>query len=499
MRRICGMSFWKKLTGAALTLFWILILQAAVMAAPAKVTGLNAEAIDSEGIRLTWNAAPGAAGYIVYMEDLQNKTELMRVNQPTCEVRVTANGAPLTTGMTYGFSVCAYEKDISVGASEGAVILGESSEKAEAAPVLKAPENLAYEGLNKKVIRLTWQTIPDADGYEIWRSNNKLTGFKKITTIKRGTTARYDNKKLKSNKVYYYKMRTFKKNGSRTLQSEFTEVLPAATKVKAPKLTSAKVTGGDTVLLKWKKSDGAEGYVIYRSTTKKKGYKKVMTVNGGKTTSAYVSGNKSGATYYYKIKACGNKKLTLTYSAYSNIKTATFNLLSFENETVTQKCQRIFGTNSYKKYASEAEAAANMSTIRVAVWDFASDGVTKVTKYKNVTVHKNIAPTVEQIFKEIYEGKEQFPIKSVGGYSYRGATSTSEHCEGLAIDINWEENYMIDNGKILSGKLYQPGVNPYSIPTNGEVAKIMKKYGFSQGLWPFKNRYDYMHFSYFGR
>ena len=196
--------------------------------------------------------------------------------------------------------------------------------------------------------------------------------------------------------------------------------------------------------------------------------------------------------------AYGNKKLKLTYSAYSNIKTATFNLLSFEGETYTQKCKRIFGTDSYRKYGSEAEAAANMTTVKIAVWDFAPDGVTKVTKYRYVTVHKNIAPTVEQIFKEIYEGTEQFPIKSIGGYSYRGASSSSEHCEGPAIDINWEENYMIDNGTILSGRLYQPGINPYSIPTNGEVARIMKKYGFSQGLWPYKNRYDYMHFSYFG-
>ena len=92
--------------------------------------------------------------------------------------------------------------------------------------------------------------------------------------------------------------------------------------------------------------------------------------------------------------------------------------------------------------------------------------------------------------------KERFPIKNVSGYTWRGESSNSEHCCGLAIDINWEENYLIDNGVIISGKCYQPGINPYSIPTNGEVAKIMNKYGFSQGIWG--NRCDYMHFSYFG-
>ena len=173
-----------------------------------------------------------------------------------------------------------------------------------------------------------------------------------------------------------------------------------------------------------------------------------------------------------------------------------FNLLASADETYQDKAQRIFGLPYYKKYASKEEADRHMVTIIVDVWDFTSDGVTKVTKQKAIVVHQNIAPTVKQIFKEIYEGEEKFPIKNVGGYSWRGESSNSEHCCGVAIDINWEENYLIDNGVIISGKLYEPGVNPYSIPTDGEVARIMNKYGFRQGIWG--NRCDYMHFSYFG-
>jgi len=47
------------------------------------------------------------------------------------------------------------------------------------------------------------------------------------------------------------------------------------------------------------------------------------------------------------------------------------------------------------------------------------------------------------------------------------------------------------------GKDWKPGRYPYSIPKDGEVARILEKYGFSQGLWG-KNNLDYMHFSYFG-
>ena len=102
----------------------------------------------------------------------------------------------------------------------------------------------------------------------------------------------------------------------------------------------------------------------------------------------------------------------------------------------------------------------------------------------------------EVIFKEIYEGKEKFPIKSVGGYSWRGNGSTSEHNQGTAIDINPNENYMIDDGRILAGSFWKPKKSKYSIPLNCETVRIMERYGFYRGFWG--NRKDYMHFSYFG-
>ena len=90
--------------------------------------------------------------------------------------------------------------------------------------------------------------------------------------------------------------------------------------------------------------------------------------------------------------------------------------------------------------------------------------------------------------------KQQTPIHAIGAYSYRGGRT--EHNEGLAIDINPDENYMIDNGTILAGSFWNPKKSPYSIPLKCDLVKIMKKYGFSRGFW--HNRKDYMHFSYFG-
>ena len=136
-----------------------------------------------------------------------------------------------------------------------------------------------------------------------------------------------------------------------------------------------------------------------------------------------------------------------------------------------------------------------MKTIKIKVWDINSKGK-KYTRKFYLTVQKNLAPSVKQMFKEIYKIKEKFPIHDIGCYSWRGDNSTSEHCIGAAIDINSNENYMIEDGKILAGSFWKPKKNKYSIPLKCSLVKILEKYGFQRGFWG--NRKDYMHFSYFG-
>ena len=357
------------------------------------------------------------------------------------------------------------------------------------------PMEFTGEGYNYKTIMLRWKAVPQATGYIIYRSNNEEYGYKKIKEIKRSSTVTFKDKKCKAGVVYFYKIFAYRGSGVTYEISEDPEPAASATLLKAPKLKSAKPYDAETVYLTWRKVTGAKGYAIYRSTSKNGAYKIIDYVTSPSASSAYLEDQENGYKYFYKIRAYANKKKKATWSDFSNIKSAKFDMLASSNETSIQKAKRIFGTSYYQKYSSQQEAESHMTTIKIAVWDFGSDG-TKVTKYLNLTVHENIAPTVSQIFKEIYEGEEKFPIKNIGGYSYRGDTSNSEHCEGLAIDINWEENALIDNGTVITGNYYKPGEDPYSIPTDGEVAKIMKKYGFSQGLWG--NRCDYMHFSYFG-
>lgn len=163
------------------------------------------------------------------------------------------------------------------------------------------------------------------------------------------------------------------------------------------------------------------------------------------------------------------------------------------------KYQRIFPSG--EPFASKEEADANIVTVEVPVWHLSGDGA-KVPSKAKLLVNKNLADDVVSIFTEIYEDPEQFPIKSVGGYSWRNTAGgrLSEHSYGTCIDINSNENYYChaETGTAITGSFWLPYENPYSIPADGSVVRIFAKYGWAWGGNAWTRLRDYMHFTYLG-
>lgn len=62
----------------------------------------------------------------------------------------------------------------------------------------------------KRKVTVSWKKLSGASGYVVYRSAKKSSGFKAVRTIKKGSTVRYTNTKLKKGKRYYYKVRAFR-------------------------------------------------------------------------------------------------------------------------------------------------------------------------------------------------------------------------------------------------------------------------------------------------
>ncbi|MCD8199665.1 MAG: L,D-transpeptidase family protein [Coriobacteriaceae bacterium] len=93
-----------------------------------------------------------------------------------------------------------------------------------------------------------------------------------------------------------------------TTATEFTA--PTIKKVTSPKYKRVKIT--------WKQVSGADGYLLYRSTTETGGYKQLAEITNNATTSYKDKTATPGTTCYYRLKAyqgSGKKRTTTSYSA----------------------------------------------------------------------------------------------------------------------------------------------------------------------------------------
>jgi hypothetical protein len=93
-------------------------------------------------------------------------------------------------------------------------------------------------------------------------------------------------------------------------------------KAKAQKVKSFKVSvKGTTAIVSWKKNAEVTGYVVYRSTKKKSGFKKVATIKKNTKVKYVNKGLKSGKTYYYKVRTFKTIEGKKYYGAYTTAKT----------------------------------------------------------------------------------------------------------------------------------------------------------------------------------
>lgn len=152
-------------------------------------------------------------------------------------------------------------------------------------------------------VLLTWKASAYADGYEIYRATSKNGKYKRVSCIPSRVHTLYYDTDVKAGKTYYYKIRTYRSfTIASTLNGSFSSKVKVTVTVGPTTLTKAEGKV-NAVLLKWKKSEGASGYDIYRATSKKGKYSKIKRISKGSTLTYTDTKAKTGKTYYYKVKA----------------------------------------------------------------------------------------------------------------------------------------------------------------------------------------------------
>ena len=155
------------------------------------------------------------------------------------------------------------------------------------------PPNMEAAGISQTEIRLTWDAVPGAVGYQVYRGSGAYSNY---TLINNSAVNSYTDTGFSPNTTNYYRVSTRDING----ESEQSNALRASTlPVPVPTGVSAAPLEGGTIYISWNSVPGATAYNIYRAAQSSDSqFRFIETV-----TSSYYNdiGRTAGYTFYYRV------------------------------------------------------------------------------------------------------------------------------------------------------------------------------------------------------
>lgn len=165
---------------------------------------------------------------------------------------------------------------------------------------------------SNKSISIKWSRNSKVTGYKIYRAcSDSKHKYVLQKTIKNNKTTTFTDKKVKNNKVYYYRVKAYCKYSKiGTVESNLSKSKYTFCGLNAP-TPSTKCEMGK-VSLSWSKSPSANGYRIYQSTKSTGKFSYI-----GSTKNTYFTTKKlpSNKTYYFKVVSYKSYKGSVIKSA----------------------------------------------------------------------------------------------------------------------------------------------------------------------------------------
>ncbi len=145
-------------------------------------------------------------------------------------------------------------------------------------------------------IYLEWSQADGAAYYDLYRSTQKDSGFKKIKKVTGALN--YTDAAVEAGTTYYYKVKPVFSDG-RTVEDS---AVVSGMALKQPRIVSVESRASRQITLTWKAVAGAAGYLILRDGGNGK-YEQVAQVNGKKTNTYTDTVPADQVLYRYKVQA----------------------------------------------------------------------------------------------------------------------------------------------------------------------------------------------------
>lgn len=269
--------------------------------------GVNPKiSINGDSVSIAWEAVENAEGYYIYRSD---KGDINSFEKISTTSQTHYDDIKVNPGVKYHYQVEAYHNNIISSVSKTVSI------------ALPTPKPLSVPGnieiTNKGSYNLiSWNKVEGAKRYVIYRSTLKDSNYERITATWDLELFDYG---IKEGATYYYKVTSIN-NSTESKPSTPKKIFvptptPKPTLKPTPKPTptpkpsptpkplkvptNIKVSYEGTYnLISWSKVKDATSYVVYRSSSKDKGFEEIATT----WTLQYRDASaRSGKTYYYQV------------------------------------------------------------------------------------------------------------------------------------------------------------------------------------------------------
>ena len=284
---------------------------------------LTATALSSNEIELSWSSVPGAAGYVLFTQLVDNPGWQQLDSGDLRGTSFRHRG--LTPGKTYQYAVRAIDatnqplgpwSDFPTATvpasdaqteSETPIPGGGGDEGGPTAPVLTTTKGPGW-------IRLTWEPVTGADMYDVqWKRGAGGSWRRAGTSPVSGTS--FDFYGTSGGTTLHFLVRSIAADGKVSPWSELAQataiarltptatptVTATGTVLTAPLLT-ASFLGSNEIELNWTPVPGADRYVLWTQVAGVSGW--VQIDQGNLKATSYIHGElTSGATYRYAVRA----------------------------------------------------------------------------------------------------------------------------------------------------------------------------------------------------
>ena len=260
----------------------------------------------SDSATMTWSSVVGAEGFEIWRAyELDGEYSLLKTVTGT----ETINSG-LVGGRSYFYKVRAFYDD------DGTTEYSAFSEVYQfTMPLLYVdiPENVTVRQTASGTVLLEWDTVENADGYNVYRKRgNGTLAFVKTTL----STSTY-NYNLVEGETYGYVVEAYSNTDKGTITGQRSDVVSVTiASLATPYIKSVSQSAVKTALVNWTSISAADGYELWRSRTEDGTYSLMKSVTGTATSNYNLT---VGGTYYYKVRAyVVSESGEYEYSSYSN-------------------------------------------------------------------------------------------------------------------------------------------------------------------------------------